>query len=111
MAIEERIDDLIEAGWGVLDSDFDPVAFQRWRRRAFDCLTALVGPDHVYTRHFENFVRQGGKTDLLAAGGILSAAKEQMVLQQAGTGQSQWQREVSVPLTEKIGGSINRRAI
>ncbi len=76
MAIDGRIDDLIEAGWGVLDSDFDPVAFQRWRRRAFDCLTALVGPDHVYTRHFENFVRQGGKRDLLAAGGILSAAKE-----------------------------------
>ena len=84
MAVEQRIDDLIEAGWGVLDSDFDPVAFQRWRRRAFDCLTALVGPDHVYTRHFENFVRQGGKTDLLAAGGILSAAKEQMVLQRTG---------------------------
>ena len=75
MSTNGRIDDLIEAGWGVLDSDFDPVAFQRWRRRAFDCLTALVGPDHVYTRHFENFVRHGGKRDLLAAGGILSAAK------------------------------------
>ena len=78
MSVEQRIDDLIEAGWGVLDSDFDPVAFQHWRRRAFDCLTAMVGPDHVYTRHFANFVRQGGKTDLLAAGGILSAAQEQM---------------------------------
>jgi hypothetical protein len=78
MAIDGRIDELIEAGWGVLDSDFDPVAFQRWRRSAFDCLTALVGPDHVYTRHFENFVRQGGKPGLIAAGGILSAAKEQM---------------------------------
>lgn len=77
MSVEQRIDDLIEAGWGVLDSDFDPVAFERWRRRAFDCLTAVVGPDHIYTRHFENFVRQGGKKDLLAAGGILSAAKEQ----------------------------------
>ncbi len=77
MSIEERIDDLIEAGWGVLNSDFDPGAFQRWRQRAFDCLAAMFGPDHVYTRHFENFVRQGGKVDLLAAGGILSAAKEQ----------------------------------
>lgn len=77
MSVEQRIDDLIEAGWGVLDSDFDPVAFHRWRRRAFDCLTAMLGSDHVYTRHFENFVRLGGKTDLLAAGGILSAAKEQ----------------------------------
>ena len=24
MSVEQRIDDLIEAGWGVLDSDFDP---------------------------------------------------------------------------------------
>ena len=78
MSVEQRIDDLIEAGWGVLDSDFDPVAFQRWRRKAFDCLTAVVGPDHVYTRQFANFVRQGGKTDLLAAGGILSAAQQEI---------------------------------
>lgn len=77
MAVEQRIDDLIEAGWGVLDSDFDPVAFLRWRRRAFDCLTAMVGPDHVYTRHFENLVQEEGKADLLLASGILSAAKEQ----------------------------------
>lgn len=78
MSVEQRIDDVIEAGWGVLDSDFDPVAFQHWRRRAIDCLTAAVGPDHEYTRHFERFVRQEGAVDLLIASGILSAAKEQM---------------------------------
>ena len=76
MSVEQQIDDLIEAGWSVLDSDFDPIAFQRWRRKAFDCLTAVVGPDHVYTRHFANFARHGGKTDLLAAAGILSAAQQ-----------------------------------
>jgi len=98
MSVEQRIDDLIEAGWGVLDSDFDPVAFQRWRRRAFDCLTAVVGPDHVYARHFEHFVRQEGEADLLIASGILSAAKEQMAgNEQTGTGQSQWQRDVCPP--------------
>jgi hypothetical protein len=111
MSIEQRIDDLIKAGWRVLEPDFDPIAFQLWRRSAFDCLNAMFGPDHVYTRHFENFVRQGGKTDLLAAGGILIAAKEQAILQQPVTGQSQWRRERSIPLTENIGGSINRRAI
>ena len=89
MSVVQRIDDLIEAGWGVLDSGFDPVAFQRWRRRGFDCLTALVGPDHVYARHFQRFVRQEGEADLLIASGILSAAKEQMAgNEEAGTGQS-----------------------
>ena len=77
MTMERRIDDLIDAGWGVLHSDFDPVAFQRWRSEAFACLTAMVGPDHVYTRHFANFVRQGGTTDLPAGAGILSAAMAQ----------------------------------
>ena len=77
MSVEQRMVDLIEADCGVLDPDFDPIAFHLWRRSAFDCLTAMFGPDHVYTKHFEKLVRQGGKTDLLAAGGILSAAKEQ----------------------------------
>ena|SRR5208283_139954 len=111
MSAEQRIDDLIKAGWGVLESDLDPTAFQLWRRSAFDCLAAMFGPDHVYTRHFENLVRQGGKTNLLAAGGILIAAKEQAVLQQPVTGQSQWPRERLSPGTGNIGGSINRRAI
>jgi hypothetical protein len=89
MSMEGRIDDLIELGWGVLDPDFDPVAFQRWRRKALDCLTNMVGPDHVYTRHFERFVRQEGEADLLIASGILSAAQEQMAgNKQAGTGES-----------------------
>jgi hypothetical protein len=57
MSVEKRIDDLIEAGWFVFDSDFDAIAFQQWRRRVFDCLTAVVGPDHVSTRQFANFVR------------------------------------------------------
>jgi len=100
MAVEQRIDDLIEAGWGVLDSDFDPVAFQLWRRRAFDCLTAMVGPDHVYTRHFENFVQQGGETDLLAANGILSAAKEQAFCNRLGPVRANG-NVTSVPMTER----------
>lgn len=78
MSVEQRIDDLIEAGWGVLDSDFDPVAFQTWRRSAFECLTAMVGPDHVYTRHFAKLVGQGEKPGLLAASGILSAVQQRI---------------------------------
>ena len=98
MNIEDRIDELIKAGWGVLESDFDPRAFQLWRRRAFDCLTAMFGPDHVYTKHFEKLARQGGKTDLLAAGGILSAAKEQESCNRLRPVRSQWQPEVGIAL-------------
>ena len=78
MQIERQFDELIKAGWGVIDSDFDPVAFQHWRLKAYECLSAMMGPDHVYTRYFEQFVEKGEKTNVLAAGGVLVAAKEQI---------------------------------
>ncbi len=78
MEVEHRIDELINAGRGVVESDFDPVAFKHWRLKAFECLAAMFGPDHVYTKYFEYFVKQGDKTSALAAGGVLVAAKEQM---------------------------------
>ena len=65
MKAENQIDELIKAGWGVVDSDFDPIAFQYWRLKAFECLAAMFGPDHVYTKYFEQFVKQGDKTNVL----------------------------------------------
>ena len=78
MSVERRIDELIKAGWGVLESDFDPDAFQNWRQKAFECLNAMFGPDHIYTKYFEHFVQQGGRKNVLAAGGVLVAAKHQI---------------------------------
>jgi hypothetical protein len=85
MSVEHRIDELIKAGWGVLESDFDQVAFQNWRRKAFECLTAMFGPDHIYTKYFEHFVQQGDKANVLAAGGVLVAAKQQVVSNEFGS--------------------------
>lgn len=79
MFVEKRIDDLIEAGWHVLDSDFDTMAFQHWRKQAFKCLTALLGPDHTYTRSFRNYVHSmEEKKNVLVGGGILTAAREEL---------------------------------
>lgn len=85
MSIEGRIDELIKAGWGVLESNFDPVAFQHWRRNAFECLNTMFGPDHIYTKYFEHFVQQGDRTNVLAAGGVLVAAKQQMTSSEFGS--------------------------
>ncbi len=72
-----ELDELIKAAWGVIEADFDPAAFQHWRLKAFECLTAMFGSDHVYTKHFEHFVRQSNRANALAGGGLLSAAKQQ----------------------------------
>jgi hypothetical protein len=90
MLLEKRIDDMIEAGWHVLASDFDPAAFEHWRAEAFKCLAALLGPDHTYTRSFRNYVQSASdKTDLLIGGGILTAAKEEAANREASTGQAE----------------------
>jgi hypothetical protein len=76
MAIEDRIDKLIKAGWGVVESDFDEGAFLNWKVRAADCLSDLVGPDHIYTEYFRDYVRRNVMRDVLTAEGLLMAARE-----------------------------------
>ncbi len=78
MTVEQRIDDLIEAGWHVLDSDFDATAFADWRMKALDCVTALLGSSHTYTCYFRDFVEEAETESVLVGEGILAAAKEQL---------------------------------
>ena len=76
--VERTIDELIEAGWYVLESDFDPRAFVQWKLRALECVECLMGPDHPYTQYFNSFVTRPASPDLLAGEGILNAMKEQV---------------------------------
>ena len=57
MFVEHQIDELIQTGWRVLDSDFNETEFYRWRRQALQCLTALLGADHDDTRYFREHLR------------------------------------------------------
>ena len=78
MSLEQLVDNLIEAGWHVIDSDFDMMAFSHWRKQALDCIGALMGPAHAYTQYFRDFVEQAEKVSLFTGAGILVATKEQM---------------------------------
>lgn len=78
MSFEQLVDNLIEAGWHVIDSDFDMVAFTHWRKQALDCIDALMGPAHAYTHYFRDFVEQAEEASLLTGAGILVATKEQI---------------------------------
>jgi len=71
--LERKIDALIEAGWRVLESDFDEEAFLHWRMRAHECLEALLGPTHPYAEHFKYNMRQSMATTLLSGVGVLAA--------------------------------------
>ncbi len=65
MSHEQLVDNLIEAGGHVIDSDFDMMAFSHWRKQALDCIGALMGPAHAYTQYFRDFVEQAEKVSLL----------------------------------------------
>lgn len=58
MRTEKPIDDLIEAGWWVLNSDFDETAFDNWRSKAAICLESLLGKDHMSTKLFKDHVHR-----------------------------------------------------
>lgn len=79
MLEEKLIDDLIEAGWYVLDTNFDETAFRNWRERALYCLAGLLGQDHHYTESFRSWVQGHEKNNVLTGGGILSAVKEEIL--------------------------------
>ncbi len=78
MLFPGMIDNLIESGWEVLQSEFEPRAFTNWKMRAFQWLYAVMGPDHPYTEYFNTFVTRPQYTDLLAGQRILNAVREQM---------------------------------
>ncbi len=73
MVPERQIDALIEAGWHVLESNFDETAFLHWRATAYECLESLLGPHHAYTEHFRYNMGQPEPTILLSGVGVLAA--------------------------------------
>jgi hypothetical protein len=64
------IDELIEAGFQVLDSG-DPLAFMEWRRR----VAVALGPDHVYTQLFQGSGNNDNKDSALTNKGILTVER------------------------------------
>ncbi|MDD3471146.1 MAG: hypothetical protein PHS86_00035 [Syntrophaceae bacterium] len=52
MSQDKRLENLVEAGWHVIDSEFDRKAIMFWRRSAFEFLEELLGPEHVATQSF-----------------------------------------------------------
>ena len=79
MSFEKALDDLIEAGWRVIEKDFEPDAFLTWRKQALDCVVILAGPEHPYAQYFNAFVDKEVRNSLLAGAGILEATREQML--------------------------------
>jgi hypothetical protein len=69
----KRLDDLIEAGWHVVDSEYDAEALCYWKKKVLDFLTDFVGPDHACTQSFRHCVQQTELFDQFDGCEILAA--------------------------------------
>jgi hypothetical protein len=74
----EFLNDLINSGWSILENGFDLQTFLTWKQMSLACLVGLLGPLHFYTRNFDRFTSGRHPQSLLAAEGILTAAREEL---------------------------------
>ena len=76
MLIGKHIEDLIEDGWNVIESDSDSAALQDWKRKVSDAFKTILGPDHTYSTYGGDSPLKGEKINVPARAGLLVAAKE-----------------------------------
>ena len=84
MSFEKQFEDLIEAGKNVIDTDFDPVAFQHWRTHAVTCISELMAYDHANTRYFSGHLHEPKKNNLLGRRGLLTALSHELLTKSHG---------------------------
>lgn len=57
MSQDKCLEDLMEAGWHVIDSEFDRAAILHWKRAACEFLVEFLGPEHASTQSFMNCLK------------------------------------------------------
>jgi len=75
----ESLNELISAAQRMLSAGFDVKAFMTWETLAFMTLLSTLGPSHFYTQNFKQLTAEKTPKGLLAAKGILVAAKEEIL--------------------------------
>ena len=71
------LDGLIEGAWRIMGSRGGSEVFDPWKENCLKCLSLLMGTDHHYTHCFKTYVQHTDLLSLLAAGGLLEAAREE----------------------------------
>lgn len=80
---DEAFEALVQAGYQVVETDFDEMAFKEWRQKAVNCIAALLGSEHPYARSFSEHVRRCDLNSLFLGRGLVDATKR-YVLENAG---------------------------
>ncbi|MGC8603820.1 MAG: hypothetical protein ACP5VS_09045 [Desulfomonilaceae bacterium] len=79
LSYDQALDNLIELGYEVVDSDFDQIAFRKWRLQAIDCINKLLGPEHPYAKSFLDHVRNRDSETIFLVRGLIQTAKRNML--------------------------------
>jgi hypothetical protein len=71
------LDGLIEGAWRIMGSRGGSEVFEPWKENCLKCLSLLMATNHHYTHCFKTYVQHPDLLSLLAAGGLLEAAREE----------------------------------
>jgi hypothetical protein len=75
----ESLNGLISEAQRMLSAGFDVKTLMVWEALAFMALLSTLGPSHYYTQNFKQLASEKSPKGLLAAKGILVAAKEEIL--------------------------------
>ncbi len=84
---------LVEAGYELVESDFDEMTFKKWRQKAIDCISSLLGPDHPYTRSFSEHVRRHDPNNLFLGRGLIDATRQDVLTKMKRPGKESRRQE------------------
>jgi hypothetical protein len=82
---QTTLDQLIRQAGAFLEHGANRDTCRQFAVQAVDCLTAVVGSDHPYTKMVEEAACKGEKGSLSTACGVLWAAKLQLENERYGT--------------------------
>ena len=77
---DEAFEALVEAGYQVVETDFDENSFRKWRQKAINCIAALLGAEHPYTRSFSEHVLRRDLNSLFLGRGLVYATKRDVLI-------------------------------
>ncbi|MDA8408598.1 MAG: hypothetical protein M0T73_17285 [Deltaproteobacteria bacterium] len=77
---DEAFEALVEAGYQVVQTDFDEMAFREWRQKAINCIATLLGAEHPYTRSFSEYVLRRDLNSLFLGRGLVYATKRDVLM-------------------------------
>ena len=80
LSVDEAFEALIKAAHQVIDTNFDEIAFKKWRHKAIHYIAVLLGAEHPYARSFSEHVQRRDLSSLFLGRGLVYTTKPDVLM-------------------------------